>query len=59
MSFHQKENPVNERNLSDGIQENILISQHEMNVTDGSEFLDDAIRTKDQPLKETTMKKNE
>ncbi len=23
---------------------------HEVNITDGSEFLDDAIRTKDQPL---------
>jgi hypothetical protein len=26
---------------------------HEMNVMEGSEFLDDAIRTKDQPLEET------
>ena len=30
--------------------DNIYPYPHEVNITDGSEFLDDAIRTKDQPL---------
>ena len=30
--------------------DNINPYPHEVNITDGSEFLDDAIRTKDQPL---------
>ena len=29
----------------------IITPVHEMNTTQGSEFLDDAIRTKDQPFK--------
>ncbi len=43
--------------LSTAIQESIYPDvQHEFNVTDGGEFLDDAIRMKDQPLCETNMK---
>jgi hypothetical protein len=41
-----------------GIQESIYPPQHEINVTDGGEFLDDAIRMKDQPLGETTLRDN-
>jgi hypothetical protein len=40
----------------EGIQESIYPYQHEVNITDRGEFLDDAIRMKDQPLGETTMK---
>jgi hypothetical protein len=43
---------------SEGIQESIYPYQHELNVTDGGEFLDDAIRTKDQPLDETIVKED-
>jgi hypothetical protein len=35
-------------------QESILTSEHEINITEGSEFLDDRIRMKDQPFCETT-----
>ena len=39
----------------------IITSVHEINTTQGSEFLDDAIRVKDQPFKynETTMPKKD
>ena len=40
-----------------GIQESIHPHQHEINITDGSEFLDDGIRMKDQPLEKTVLKK--
>ena len=32
---------------------------HETNITEGSEFLDDAIRMKDQPLEEPSTKENQ
>jgi hypothetical protein len=41
------------------IQESIYPYHHEINITDGCEFLDDAIRMKDQSLGETIMKENE
>jgi hypothetical protein len=44
---------------SERIQESIYPYQHEVNITDGGEFLDDAIRTKEQPLGETTVKGDE
>ena len=34
------------------VQESIYPDHHEGNITDGAEFLDDAIRMKDQPLEE-------
>ena len=43
----------------ESIQESIQPYQHEVNITDGSEFLDDAIRTKDQPLGGTIVSENE
>ncbi|RYG54325.1 MAG: hypothetical protein EOO01_01855 [Chitinophagaceae bacterium] len=48
-----------ERTLLDGIQESIYPDHHEINITDGSEFLDDAIRMKEQPFVEITVKKNQ
>jgi hypothetical protein len=41
------------------IQESIYPYQYELNITDGGEFLDDAIRIKDQPLGDTTVKEKE
>jgi hypothetical protein len=51
----QKEDRNIEPSLSEGIQESIYPYQHEINITDGCEFLDDAIRMKDQPFGETTV----
>jgi len=45
--------------IQESIQESIQTSEHEMNTMEGSEFLDDGIRTKDQPFCETTVKENE
>ena len=59
ISSSQKEDPNIELTSLEGIQESISPYQHEVNVTDGGEFLDDAIRTKDQPLGETMVKGNE
>jgi hypothetical protein len=39
------------------IQESIYPYHHEVNITDGGEFLDDAIRMKDQPFGETNNAK--
>jgi hypothetical protein len=38
------------------VQESIRPFPHETNITDGGEFLDDAIRMKDQPIVETNEK---
>jgi len=54
----QKEDPNVEQTLSEG-KESIHPYHHEINITDGGEFLDDAIRMKDQPLGETTVKGDE
>ena len=50
----QKEDPGDSKISSDGIQESIYPFRHEINITDGGEFLDDAIRMTDQPLGKTT-----
>lgn len=55
----QKVDPGNAQASSEIIQENIHPYHHEMNITDGGEFLDDAIRMKDQPLGETMAEENE
>lgn len=39
-----------DRNSSEELQENISPYPQELNITEGGEFLDDAIRTKDQPF---------
>jgi hypothetical protein len=54
----QKGDPNIELSSLNGIQESIYQEQHEVNITDGGEFLDDAIRMKDQPLSETIVKEN-
>jgi hypothetical protein len=40
-------------------QESIKPLNHETNITDGGEFLDDAIRMKDQPLEEKPIEENQ
>jgi hypothetical protein len=54
----QERNPNIELSLSETIQELLHLNEHELNVAEGSEFLDDAIRTKDQPFGERTAKEN-
>ncbi len=53
----QKENAGNDR-PSEEIQESIYPHQQEINATDGSEFLDDRIRMKDQPLVQISKTEN-
>ena len=55
----QKGDPGNERISGEEIQESIYPDHREVNIADGDEFLDDAIRMKDQPLGETNTKGNE
>jgi hypothetical protein len=55
----QKGDPDMELTALAGVQESIYPYGHEVNITEGGEFLDDAIRTKDQPLGEITVKANE
>lgn len=43
---------------SEEVQESINPDQHEINIADGGEFLDDALRMKEQPLGDTTRKDN-
>ena len=54
-----KGDPNIEMNSSEGIQESVNPFHHEINITDGGEFLDDAIRMKDQPLGEAIVKEKE
>ena len=49
----QRESSGNEEISSERIQENINPFPHEMNITDGGEFLDDAIRMIEQPFDES------
>jgi hypothetical protein len=53
--FPKKEAP-NMELTSEGIRENLDPNQPVVNITDGGEFLDDALRMKDQPLEETPVK---
>jgi hypothetical protein len=57
--FSQKGDPGNSRMLGEETQESIYPYHREVNITDGGEFLDDAIRVKDQPLAETNTENNE
>lgn len=54
--FPQKDKTGKEQILSEDNQESILPILHERNIADGGEFLDDAIRMKEQPLGETNVK---
>jgi len=55
----QTGDPENLPYSSEGIRESIYPNHREINITDGGEFLDDAIRMKDQPFGETTGKEKE
>jgi hypothetical protein len=55
----RKEDHANEHPSGEEIQESIYPNYHDENITDGSEFMDDAIRMKDQPLEETNARGNE
>ena len=54
-----KQDAGNEPALPAQIQRSIYPYYRETNITDGSEFLDDAIRMKDQPLGETKEEENQ
>jgi hypothetical protein len=45
-------------NSSEDIQESIYPFLHEINITNGSEFLDDLIRMREQPLGEPMLKED-
>jgi hypothetical protein len=59
ISSPQKGDPGYGRTSEEGIQESIYPNHHEVNITDGGEFLDDAIRMKDQLLGEANTIENE
>ena len=46
----QKGDSDNQRILTEGFQEGIYLYHHDINITDGSEFLDDFLRMTDQPF---------
>ena len=48
--------PGNDRISEERNRETIPPNNHEINITEGGEFLDDAIRMKDQPLEEASEK---
>lgn len=54
----QQDDPDNKQPSAEGIQESIYSFYHEVNITDGGEFLDDAIRMTDQPLANTTVRES-
>jgi hypothetical protein len=58
-SSQKNGDPNIEMTSSEEIQESIYPYRREVNITDGGEFLDDAIRMKDQPLAETSVEENE
>jgi len=51
--------PENDRTSEERIEKSIPPQHHEVNITYGGEFLDDAIRMNDQPFGETAVKKKE
>ena len=55
----QKRDTTIEVTSLEEIRKEIHINPDEVNITEGGEFLDDAIRMKDQPLGERTVKENE
>lgn len=55
----QKRDTTIELTSLEEIQKEIRTNRDEVNIADGGEFLDDAIRTKDQPLGETILRENE
>lgn len=59
ISFPQREDPGIARNPEKKAEEHAHPYQHEINLTEGSEFLDDAIRTRDQPFEENKEEWND
>ncbi|TKK65841.1 hypothetical protein FC093_18995 [Ilyomonas limi] len=59
LSHTPKENSGGSHYPSEEMQESIHPYLHEVNITEGSEFLDDAIAIEDQPLDITAANKNE
>jgi len=59
LSHTHKENPDESHHSSEEMQKSIHPYLQEVNITEGSEFLDDAIGTEDQPLDITTGNENE
>ena len=55
----RKSDAGNEQVSSEEIHEVVHPFPHEMNITDGGEFLDDGIRMKDQPFEEPATKTTE
>ena len=56
MKLHpRKRKADHEQSAPEENQEGMTQYQHETNIADGAEFLDDAIRMKDQPLEETDL----
>jgi len=55
ISSPKQGDPGNDRTSEEGIEESIPPYRHDANITEGGEFLDDAIRTED--LIEETDKK--
>ena len=47
ISSPRKGDPRNDRTSEEGMEESISPYHHEVNITQGSEFLDDAIRMED------------
>ena len=59
ISYAQKGDSGNGRISEAEVQESIYPGYREVNITDGGEFLDDAIRMKDQPLEEKPIEENQ
>lgn len=58
-TYWQQEDPGHPRTPEEETQESVIPFEHDINITEGSEFLDDAIRMKDQPYIETTTTEEE
>ena len=55
-SSHQRDPKIKEP-VAEGTQQQVISYEHEENIEEGSEFLDDAIRMEDQPLGDTVEEK--
>jgi hypothetical protein len=55
----QKGDPGDKKTTSEKNQEDTNPYEHEMNIADGGEFLDDGLRMKDQPFGKTEEKEDD
>lgn len=51
--FLIRSHPAAGENMASGLQESVFPDRHEHNITEGSEFMDDAIRIEDLPASES------